>query len=258
MGADGAGLMPSGPSAGLVAYELVDDSSGDAGVFQPGREGVAKVVGAVQVDRLQQGVLGAGQQRPPLRLGVGGGGAGGELGKGAVDGCHPGGAALGLELDRELFGGKGTVVAEDPKDAGGGRPQPGRGWVGELGRGAVVGAAEVVPRQHRAGALLHAGAAALAGAAARPGEQQGGGIAAGREPAADGLDHLGREGDLTDAGVALGRGLKPLPNWLRLIAHIDDLQDWDGLGEVDAAAVQAGELADAQTGTEERTVDVPL
>jgi hypothetical protein len=52
--------------------------------------------------------------------------------------------------------------------------------------------------------------------------------------------------------------LKPLPNWLRLIAHIDDLQDWDGLGEVDAAAVQAGELADAQTGTEERTVDVPL
>jgi hypothetical protein len=47
---------------------------------------VAKVVGAVEVDRLQQGTPGAGEQRPPLRLGVGGGGAGGgELGKGAVE-----------------------------------------------------------------------------------------------------------------------------------------------------------------------------
>ena len=70
VGADGAGLMPSGPSAGLVAHELVDHPSGDAGVFQPGREGVAKVVGAVQVDRLQQGVPDAGQQRPPPRPGV--------------------------------------------------------------------------------------------------------------------------------------------------------------------------------------------
>jgi len=30
-----------------------------------------------------------------------------------------------------------------------------------------------------------------------------------------------------------------------LVAHVDDLQAWDGLVEVDAAAVQAGELADA-------------
>ena len=60
VGADGAGLMPSRPSAGLMAHQLVDDPSGDAGVFQPGRKGVAEVVGAVQVDRLQQGMLGAG------------------------------------------------------------------------------------------------------------------------------------------------------------------------------------------------------
>jgi hypothetical protein len=52
VGPDGTGLMPSGPPAGLMAHQLVDDPSGDAGIFQPGREGVAEVVGAVQVDRL--------------------------------------------------------------------------------------------------------------------------------------------------------------------------------------------------------------
>ena len=71
-GRDGAGLMPARASAGLVAHELVDDPSGDAGVFQPGREGVAEVVGTVQVDRLQQEMPVAGQQHPPLRLGTGG------------------------------------------------------------------------------------------------------------------------------------------------------------------------------------------
>jgi hypothetical protein len=50
-----------------------------------------------------------------------------------------------------------------------------------------------VPRQHRAGALLDPGAAAGAG------EQQGGGIAAGGEPAADRLDDLGGQGELADA-----------------------------------------------------------
>src|SRR5215207_7388540 len=44
VGADGAGLMPSGPSAGLVAHQLVNDPSRDAGIFQPGREGMAEVV----------------------------------------------------------------------------------------------------------------------------------------------------------------------------------------------------------------------
>ena len=53
----------------------------DASVLWPGREGVAKVMGAVQVNRLHQRVVGAGKQHPPVRLGVGGGGAGGgELG----------------------------------------------------------------------------------------------------------------------------------------------------------------------------------
>jgi hypothetical protein len=52
--------MAAGPSAGLVAHQLVDHPGWDAGVLQPGREGVAKVVGAVQVDRLQQGMVGAG------------------------------------------------------------------------------------------------------------------------------------------------------------------------------------------------------
>jgi hypothetical protein len=86
------------------------------------------------------------------------------------------------------------VVVERLQDAGGGRPQPGRGRAGELGQGAAVGAAEVVPRDHRAGALLHPGTPELSRAATGPGEQQGGGIAAGREPAADRLDHLGARG----------------------------------------------------------------
>src|SRR5215217_6336132 len=74
VGPDGAGLMPAGPPAGLVAHQLVDDPGRDAGVLQPGREGVAKVMRAVQVDRLQQGMLGGWPQCPPPRLvgGVGG------------------------------------------------------------------------------------------------------------------------------------------------------------------------------------------
>jgi hypothetical protein len=40
VGPDGAGLMPAGPPAGLVAHELVDDPDRDAGVLEPGREGM--------------------------------------------------------------------------------------------------------------------------------------------------------------------------------------------------------------------------
>jgi hypothetical protein len=58
VGPDGAGLMPADASAGLVTHQLVDNLGRDAGVLQPGREGVPEVVGAVQVDRLQQGTLG--------------------------------------------------------------------------------------------------------------------------------------------------------------------------------------------------------
>jgi hypothetical protein len=44
VGPDGAAPgMPPGPAAGLVAHQLIDDPSGDAGVLQPGREGVAEV-----------------------------------------------------------------------------------------------------------------------------------------------------------------------------------------------------------------------
>jgi hypothetical protein len=83
---------------------------------------------------------GAGQHRPPLRLGVDGRGAdGGELSEGAVNGARPGGAALGAQSGRELLGGEGAVVAEGPEDAGGGSR------VGQLGQGAVVGAAGVPP-----------------------------------------------------------------------------------------------------------------
>jgi hypothetical protein len=32
-----------------MAHQLVDYPGGDTGIFQPGREGVAQVVGAVQV-----------------------------------------------------------------------------------------------------------------------------------------------------------------------------------------------------------------
>jgi hypothetical protein len=42
-----------------------------------------------------------------------------------------------------------------------------------------------------------------------------------------------------------------------LVAHVNDLQGWDGLVEVDAAAVQAGELADTQAGAEQGDDVVP-
>ena len=48
---------------------LVDDPGRDAGVLQPGREGVAEVMGAVQVHGLQQRVARR-RHRPPIRLTV--------------------------------------------------------------------------------------------------------------------------------------------------------------------------------------------
>jgi hypothetical protein len=69
VGPDGAGLLPAGPPAGLVAHQLIDDPGRDAAIFQPGGEGVAEVVGAVQVDRMQQGMLGCRPERPLSRLG---------------------------------------------------------------------------------------------------------------------------------------------------------------------------------------------
>jgi hypothetical protein len=42
-------IAASTAAAAGVAHQLVDHPGGDAGIFQPGREGVAQVMGAVQV-----------------------------------------------------------------------------------------------------------------------------------------------------------------------------------------------------------------
>ena len=52
-------------AAGMVAHQLANHSGGDAGVLQPGRIGVAQVVSAMQLDRIQQGITGHRQRRPP-------------------------------------------------------------------------------------------------------------------------------------------------------------------------------------------------
>ena len=64
VGAHGAAALAAA-TGGFVAHQLVDDSGRDAGVLQPGRVGVAEVVGAVQLDRIQQGITGDRQRRPP-------------------------------------------------------------------------------------------------------------------------------------------------------------------------------------------------
>ena len=66
VGAHGAAVLLAGAAGGLVPHHLIDDPRGDAGVLQPGREGVAKVVGAAQIHGLQQRVAGPGQRPPPL------------------------------------------------------------------------------------------------------------------------------------------------------------------------------------------------
>jgi RNA polymerase sigma-70 factor (ECF subfamily) len=66
-------LRPDGSLVVLGAQDrprwdraLIDAPGGDAGVFPPGREGVAEVVGAVPVYGLQQRVAGPGQRPPTL------------------------------------------------------------------------------------------------------------------------------------------------------------------------------------------------
>ena len=51
VGAHGTAALAAATSR-FVAHQLVNDPSRDAGVLQPGRVGMAEVVGAVQVDRL--------------------------------------------------------------------------------------------------------------------------------------------------------------------------------------------------------------
>ena len=47
VGAHGTAALLAGAAGGLVAHHLIDHPGRDAGVFQPGREGVAEVVGSV-------------------------------------------------------------------------------------------------------------------------------------------------------------------------------------------------------------------
>jgi hypothetical protein len=69
VGAHGAAALLAGAAGGLMPHQLIDDPGGDAGVLQPGREGVSKVMGAVEINGLQQRVAGRGQ-RPPTLLTV--------------------------------------------------------------------------------------------------------------------------------------------------------------------------------------------
>jgi hypothetical protein len=52
-------------AARLVAHQLVNHPGRDTGVLQPSRVGVAEVVRAVQVDRIQPGITGDRQRHPP-------------------------------------------------------------------------------------------------------------------------------------------------------------------------------------------------
>jgi hypothetical protein len=54
--AHGVALVLAGPARGLMTHEFVDDPGRDVGVLQSGRVGMAEVVRAVQVHRIQQGV----------------------------------------------------------------------------------------------------------------------------------------------------------------------------------------------------------
>jgi hypothetical protein len=241
-GTDHAALALA-PAAGLVAHQLIDHPGRDAGVLQPGREGVPGLVGAVQVDRLKQGMLGSCRSiHRPVRASAATSAAANSAraqSMVAFTAVRPWALSWAASCS--------PVSGPWPRSAPGcGRRSAGvPRWLGwRVGQGAVVGAVEVMPRQHRAGAPLDPGATALAGTAAKASEQQGGGIAAGREPAAHHLDHLRRQGDLTDAGVALGPLFEAAAELAAcLVANVDDLQGGDGLVEADALAVQAGELA---------------
>jgi hypothetical protein len=169
----------------------IDDPGRDAGVLQPGREGVPKVVSAMQIHGLQQRVEGRGQRTPTLltipvhvshQLG------GHKFTQGDLDRGWPNRPAVLGECGGELVGSLRAASSERLEDAGGGRPQLARG-VGQLGQRGLVGAVEVVARQHSPDALWHPGPTGPSGAAARAGEDQGRRVAAVGQLAVDGLDH---------------------------------------------------------------------
>jgi hypothetical protein len=200
VGPHGAAALLAGAAGRLVPHQLVDHPGRDAGVLQPGREGVPKVVRAAQVHGRQERVASRWQRQPPLlgALTDAGDQVGRqELAQGDLDGGWPNGPATLGEHRGELAGGLRAPGAERLERAGGGRPQR-AGGVGQLGDRGVVGAVEVVARQHGAGALWHPGPALAARAAAGTGEHQRRRVAAGWQLAADGIDHQRGQGQLAD------------------------------------------------------------
>jgi hypothetical protein len=113
VGADSAAPMPAGAPGGLVAHHLVDDPSWDAGVLQPGREGVPEVVGAAQVHRVQQRLPGGWPQPPPPTRATAIDDAGrGQLAKSMADGGAPDRTPLGAQLGGELAAAERPGVTE--------------------------------------------------------------------------------------------------------------------------------------------------
>jgi hypothetical protein len=68
MGAHGAAQALPATAGGLVAHQFIDCSSRDAGVLQPGGERVAEVMGAVEVDGVQERVAWSWERRPATDL----------------------------------------------------------------------------------------------------------------------------------------------------------------------------------------------
>jgi hypothetical protein len=113
--AHGAAQALSATAAGLVAHQLIDNSSRDAGVLQPGGERVAEVMGAVEVDGVQERVAWGWERRPATDLPFVGWSdqAGcGELIERALDGGQPDRAALLGEPGGELLDGLAAVYPQ--------------------------------------------------------------------------------------------------------------------------------------------------
>jgi hypothetical protein len=107
------------------------------------------------------------------------------------------------------------------------------------------------------GASWHPGPTGAAGAAARASEDQAGWVAAEWQLAADSLDDQRGQGDLADAGVALGSRLEAAAEPTGLIPGVDDLEHRQAPVEADTPAVQPGQLPEPQAGAEQTQHVVP-
>ena len=240
--ADRAALAPAAVAAG-VAHEFVDHPGGDAGVLQPGREGVPQVVGAAQLEVVESVIARGVGRRPARRLAVAyllSGRQAGllQLPERIVDGAE-GRAAAGDSAADRLGGLAGTGVAERPQHPLGGVGEGG-GRVGDPGDRGAVGAVEVVAGQ------LGPGSGRDAVAAAGSGEDECAWGAAVGELAGDGVGDLAGERDDADAGGALGPVLVAAAELAGLVADLEDLQAPGG--EVDPVGAQAEQLPGAEAG----------